>query len=90
MYAPDEIIGVVCSGKAKKAKGASKSALLVATDKGVAVANLEAVGEGLEEDDTRPYHVNSASSVRSGPRFSLRRISRSRMTERGLHEVPFS
>ena len=28
--------------------------------------------------------------ARSVPRFSLRRISRSRMTERGLHEVPFS
>ena len=42
--APFAIIGVVDSGKAKKAKGSAKSALLVATDKGDAVANLEAWG----------------------------------------------
>ena len=30
------------------------------------------------------------ASTRSVPRFSLRRISRSRMTERGLHKVLFS
>ena len=41
-YAPDAIFGVVGSGKAKKAKGAAKSALLVATDQVDAVANLEA------------------------------------------------
>merc|ERR1712136_333859 len=39
-YAPDAIIGVVGSGKAKKAKGTAKSAFPVATDKGDAVANL--------------------------------------------------
>ena len=39
--APDAIICVVGSGKAKKAKGAAKSALPVATDKGDVVANLE-------------------------------------------------
>eukprot|EP00450_Noctiluca_scintillans_P029453 CAMPEP_0194549464 /NCGR_PEP_ID=MMETSP0253-20130528/95220_1 /TAXON_ID=2966 /ORGANISM="Noctiluca scintillans" /LENGTH=399 /DNA_ID=CAMNT_0039396893 /DNA_START=22 /DNA_END=1219 /DNA_ORIENTATION=- len=53
-YAPDAIIGVVGSGKAKKAKGAGKSALPVATDKGDAVANLEAWGDWRVEafDDT--------------------------------------
>ena len=40
--APDANIGVVGSGEAKKAKGAAKSALPVATDKGDAVAKLEA------------------------------------------------
>ena len=44
-YAPDAIIGVVGNGKAKKAKGAAKSALPVATDKG----DLEAWGDW---DDT--------------------------------------
>ena len=53
-YAPDAIIGVVGSGKAKKVKGSSKSALPVATDKGDAVANLEAWGDWRMEafDDT--------------------------------------
>ena len=53
-YAPDAIIGVVGNGKAKKAKGAAKSALPVATDKGVPVANLEAWGDWRMEafDDT--------------------------------------
>ena len=37
-YAPDAIIGVVGNGKAKNAKGAAKSALPVATDKGDSVA----------------------------------------------------
>ena len=41
-YAPDAIFGVLGSGKPKKAKGAAKSALPVATDQGDAVANLEA------------------------------------------------
>ena len=41
-YAPDAIFGVLGSGKPKKAKGAAKSALLVATDQVDAVANLEA------------------------------------------------
>ena len=41
-YAPDEIFDVLGSGKPKKAKGAAKSALPVATDQGDAVANLEA------------------------------------------------
>ena len=41
-YGPDAIIGVAGSGMAKMAKGSAKSALLVATDKGDAVANLEA------------------------------------------------
>ena len=40
-YPPDAVIGVVGGGKAKKVKGAGKSAP-VATDKGDAVANLEA------------------------------------------------
>ena len=44
-YAPDAIFGVVGSGKAKKAKGAAKSSLPVATDQGDAVANLEAWGD---------------------------------------------
>merc|ERR1719240_2479016 len=53
-YAPDAIIGVVGNGKAKKAKGSSKSALPVATDKGDPVANLEAWGDWRMEafDDT--------------------------------------
>ena len=53
--APDAIIGVVGSGKAKKAKGAVKSALPVATDKCDAVANLEAWGDWKIEafDDTQ-------------------------------------
>ena len=34
-----------------------KSALLVATDKGVAVANLEAGGEGLEEGGFRRHAI---------------------------------
>ena len=41
-YAPDAIFGVVGSGRPKKAKGAAKSALPIATDQGDAVANLEA------------------------------------------------
>ena len=36
-YAPDAIFGVLGSGKPKKAKGAAKSALPVATDQGDAV-----------------------------------------------------
>ena len=40
-YAPDAIIGVVGNGEANMAKGAAKSALLVATDKG----DLEAWGD---------------------------------------------
>ena len=102
-YAPDAIIGVVGSGKAQKVKGAEKSAP-VATEKGDAVENLEAWGDWRTEalDDTPGalsvnvrFFVNacyycSASDMRFVPRFSLRRISRSRMTERGLHEVPFS
>ena len=53
-YAPDAIFGVVGSGKAKKAKGAAKSSLPVATDQGDAVANLEAWGDWRMEafDDT--------------------------------------
>merc|ERR1712136_386970 len=53
-YAPDAIIGVVGNGKAKKAKGAAKSALPVATDKGDPVANLEVWGDWRMEafDDT--------------------------------------
>ena len=49
-YAPDAIFCVVGSGKAKKAK----SALLVATDQGDAVANFEAWGDWRMEaiDDT--------------------------------------
>ena len=39
-YAPDAVIGVVGTGKAKKVKGAAKSCP-VATDKGDAVANWE-------------------------------------------------
>ena len=51
-YAPDAII-VLSVGKAK-AKGAAKSALPVATDKGDRVANLEAWGDWRMEafDDT--------------------------------------
>ena len=53
-YAPDAIMGVVGNGKAKKAKGAAKSALPVATDKGDPIANLEAWGDWRMEtfDDT--------------------------------------
>ena len=53
-YAPDAIFGVVGSGKGKKAKGAAKSSLPVATDHGDAVANLEAWGDWRMEafDDT--------------------------------------
>ena len=53
-YAPDAITGVVGNGKAKKAKGAAKSTLPVATDKGDPVANLEARGDWKMEafDDT--------------------------------------
>ena len=53
-YAPDAIFGVLGSGKAKKAKGAAKSALPVATDQGDAVANVEAWGDWRMEafDDT--------------------------------------
>ena len=53
-YASDAIIGVVGNGKAKMAKGAAKSALPVATDKGDRVANLEAWGDWRMEafDDT--------------------------------------
>ena len=53
-YAPDAIIGVVGNGKANKAKGAAKSALPVATDKGDPVAHLEAWGDWRMEafDDT--------------------------------------
>ena len=53
-YAPDAIMGVVGNGKAKKAKGAAKSVLPVATDKGDPVANLEAWGDWRMEafDDT--------------------------------------
>ena len=53
-YAPDAIIGVVGSGKARKAKGSTKSALPVATDKADGVANLEAWGDWRMEalDDT--------------------------------------
>ena len=51
--APDAIF-VVGRGKAKKAKGAAKSSLPVATDQGDAVANLEAWGDWRMEaiDDT--------------------------------------
>ena len=49
-YAPDAIRGVVGNGKAIKAKGAAKSGLLVATDKGDPVANLEAWGDWRVED----------------------------------------
>ena len=50
-YGPDAIIGFVVSGKAK---GAARSALPVATDKGDPVANLEARGDWRMEafDDT--------------------------------------
>ena len=53
-YAPDAIMGVVGNDKAKKAKGAAKSALPVATDKGDPIANLEAWGDWRMEafDDT--------------------------------------
>ena len=53
-YGPDAIIGVAGSGKAKMAKGSAKSALLVATGKGDAVANLEAWRDWRMEafDDT--------------------------------------
>ena len=53
-YGPDAIRGVAGSGKAKMAKGSAKSALLVATDKGDAVANLEAWRDWRMEafDDT--------------------------------------
>ena len=48
------IMGVVGNGKAKKVKGAAKSALLVATDKGDPVANLEAWGDWrMEAFDAR-------------------------------------
>ena len=64
-YAPDAVIGVVGSGKAKKVKGAGKSAL-VATDKGDAVANVEAWRDWRMEDfdDTpRVLSVNVRSHV---------------------------
>ena len=53
-YGPDAIIGVAGSGKAKMAKGSAKSALLVATDKCDAVANLDAWRDWRMEafDDT--------------------------------------
>ena len=44
-YAPDAVIGVVGSGKAKKIKGGGKPAS-VATDKGDPGANLEAGAAG--------------------------------------------
>ena len=44
-YATDAIRGVVGNGKAKKAEGAAKSDLLVATDTSDTVANLEAWGD---------------------------------------------
>ena len=51
-YAPDAIIGFVGNGKAK---GAAKSALPVATDKGDTVANLEAWGDWrMEVFDNTP------------------------------------
>merc|ERR1712107_243414 len=62
-YAPDAIIGVVGSGKAKKVKGSSKSALPVATDKGDAVANLEAWGDWRMEDTPGVLLVNVRSYV---------------------------
>ena len=53
-YAPDAIIGVVGSGKARNVKGSTKSVSLVATDKADGVANLEAWGDWRMEalDDT--------------------------------------
>ena len=67
--APDAIIGVVGSGAAKKAKGAVKSALPVATDKCDAVANLEAWGDWkIEAFDDTPgvLLVNVRSYVNAG------------------------
>ena len=67
--APDANIGVVGSGKAKKAKGAAKSALLVATDKRDAVANLEAWRDwSIEAFDDTPgvLLVNVRSYVNAG------------------------
>ena len=64
-YAPDADIVVAGSGKAKKMKGAVKSAP-VATDKGDALANLEAWGDWRMEavDDTpRVLLVNVRSCV---------------------------
>ena len=76
--APDAIIGVVGSGEAKKAKGAAKSALLVATDKRDAVANLEVWGDwGIEAFDDTPVVllVNVRSYVNAGYYLILSIIS---------------
>ena len=53
-YATDAIRGVVSNGKEKRAKGAAKLAMPVATDKGDPVANLEAWRDWRMEafDDT--------------------------------------
>ena len=76
--APDAIIGVVGSGKAEKAKGAAKSALPVATDKGDAVANLEPWGDWrIEafEDTPGVLLVNVRSYVNAGYYLILSIIS---------------
>ena len=64
-YAPDAIIGMAGSDKAKKVKGTGKSAP-VATDKGDAVANLDEQGDWRMEgfDDTpRVTLLNVRSNV---------------------------
>ena len=54
-YAKDTIIGVVSRGEAKKASGAAKSALPVASDEGDAAANSEAWGDWrMEALDDEP------------------------------------
>ena len=58
-HATDAIRGVVGNGKAKKAKGAAKLALHVATDKGDPVATLEAWG--AFDDTPGVLLVNSRS-----------------------------
>ena len=68
-YAPDAIRCVVGNGKAKKAKGAAKLALLVATGEGDSVATLEAWRDWRMEaldDTTGVLLVNVRSYVNAG------------------------
>ena len=97
-YASDAVIGVDGGGKAKKVSGAPKSALSCASDKGDADANLEAGGYRRRAMSPR----GGSSIVREcllliDSQHHLWRGSLcqefcliSRLTEHGLHEVPFS
>ena len=102
-YAPDAIIGAVGRGKANKAMGAAKWALLVASVGCDVVWILDGGGDwkmkafgcacGVLLVNTRAY-VNAYCCLVLGVSYEVCvtifqwKISRSRMTDRGVHEVP--